>query len=159
MPTLDDLPIMPAIGTSTLAAGDLIPVLDVGGSGSSQVRKATVAEVGEVTAAAILAAGTYPLAGLGAAETVIDTDGGTIAPKRLVVITGGTTSAVTLQPPATATIKEVYIMNGGSGNCSVGAASNCIIGQGALTPSNASTVATTGNAHFMCDGTYWYRLG
>lgn len=161
MPTLDDIPILRPIGTGALASTDLIPVYDVGGSGSSKVKKATLAEVSVVAAAAVLADGTYALNGLAANQVVTDANGGTVAVTantRLVVISGGTTSAVTLPPPATATVREMFIMNGGSDACSVSAASNCIIEQGGFTADNASSIDATTNAHYICDGTNWYRV-
>lgn len=161
MPTLDDLPTLTPFGVGALASTDLIPVYDVGGSGSTKVKKATIAEVAVVTSAELLAGNVYALNGLASNQVVTDANGGTVAitaTTRLIVISGGTTSAVTLPPPASATTRELFIMNGGSGDCSVGAASNCIIEQGGFTADNASTVATTVNAHFLCDGTNWYRV-
>ena len=118
MPTLDDLPIMPAIGLAALASGDLVAVYDVGDSASSKIKKVTVAEIGVVTANAILATGSYAFNGLAANQVVSGAANATMAitaNTRLIVVASGTTSGVVLNPPTTATTRELFIMNGGSG--------------------------------------------
>jgi hypothetical protein len=161
MPTLDDLPIMPAIGLAALASGDLVAVYDVGDSASSKIKKVTVAEIGVVTANAILATGSYAFNGLAANQVVSGAANATMAitaNTRLIVVASGTTSGVVLNPPTTATTRELFIMNGGSGACSVTAATNCIVEVGGVTPDGTASITAGAIAHFLCDGTNWYRV-
>jgi hypothetical protein len=141
MPTLDDLPIIPTL--SAVAAGDFIPVSDssASGSGPSKVRKLPVSSI----------------VGLAADDVTLDADGGTITATRLTLISGGTTSTVNIPAPS-GDLREVIVLNSGSGDATVTAAAATI--KTAVTPTASTTyvVATDVTARFLSDGTFWYLV-
>lgn len=140
MPTLDDIPTLQTL--SGVVAGDFIPVSDTSaaGSGSSKVRKLPVSSIVGLAASDVTAAAA-----------------GTIAATRLVLITSGTTSTVNIPAPS-GDLREVIVINGGSGAATVTAATATIKTAAATTAATTSTVATTVTAHFLSDGTFWYRI-
>jgi hypothetical protein len=132
MPTLDDLPIIPTL--SSLAADDFIPVSDTSasGAGSSKVRKLPISSIlglasGDITSSA---AGTITIS------------------SRVLSITSGTTSTLTL-PSASGSIREVIVINNGSGTATIGTLAS---GGG------STSILTTVSARFLSNGTGWYRV-
>jgi hypothetical protein len=128
MPTLDDIPILPRAATPT--GDDLIPISDPAGSGTSQVRAIALNQISGLSAADITSA---------AAGTI------TIS-TRVLVISSGTTSTLTL-PAASGVLREVIVINGGSGTASV-----------STVAAGSSSVLTTVSARFLSNGTGWYRV-
>ena len=127
MPTLDDIPILQRV---TPAGDDLIPISDPNGTGSSQVRAIALNQISGLSASDITSA---------AAGTI------TIS-TRVLVISSGTTSTLTL-PAASGVLREVIVINGGSGTAAV---STVAAGSG--------SVLTTVSARFLSNGTGWYRV-
>jgi hypothetical protein len=134
MPTLDDLP---TLATASPPSGnDLIPVYEPNVSGSSKVRKLPlnsllgIAPTGEITA---VAAGTRAIS------------------TRVLFINSGSTSTLTL-PAASGELREVFVINGGSGTAAISTlASGHLAAQ--------SNILTATSAHFLSNGTSWYRVG
>jgi hypothetical protein len=139
MPTLDDIPTLATL--SSPAAGDFIPVSDTSadGAGPSKVRKLPVSS----------------LIGLDSSEVTLDTDGGTITATRLTLISGGSTSTVNIPAPS-GDLREIFVLNSGSGDATVTAATATI--KTAVAPTAATTyvVATDVTAHLISDGSFWY---
>ena len=133
MPSLDDTPIL---ATASPTGDDLIPVYDLTATGSSKVRKLSlnavmgIAPTGEITASA---AGTITIA------------------TRVLFINSGTTSTLTL-PAATGVLREVIVINGGSGTAAI---STLVTGHLAA----QSNILTATSARFLSNGTGWYRVG
>ena len=128
MPTLDDLP---TLATSTPSGDDLLPIYDLTGNGSSKVRKVALNQIN----------------GLSSNEVVTDTDAGSITiSARVLVISGGTTSTLTL-PAASGALREIFVINDASGTAT-------------LPTLAAGTEAVTAgtSAHLLSNGTGWYRV-
>lgn len=139
MPTLDDLPTLASIATPT--GDDLLPIYDLTAGGSSKVRKLSLNTV----------------FGLAPTGDVVTAAAGTITvTSKLTLITSGTTSTVNI-PAASGVLRDIIIMNGGSGAATVTSATTNI--RTSPAPTAASTAAVTGNtsARFLSDGTTWYR--
>ena len=111
---------------------DLIPVFDQSSSASSKVHTFPlnlvmgIAPTGQITSAA---AGTATIA------------------TRVYVVASGTTSSLTL-PAASGALREVIVINGGSGTATMST----------LAAGNTA-VATATSARFLSNGTGWYRVG
>jgi hypothetical protein len=131
MPTLDDIPILQRV---TPAGDDLIPISDPNGTGSSKVRAIALNQI----------------SGLNAGEIATDADGGSITiSTRVTVISGGSTSSLTL-PSASGVLRELFIINDGSGTATI--TSPAAIAAG-------NELITTGtSAHLLSNGTGWYRV-
>jgi hypothetical protein len=129
MPTLDDIPTLAAV--STVTGDDLFPVFDPTATGSSKVRKIALNQIN----------------GLNADDVVTDADAGSITiSSRVLVISGGTTSTLTL-PAASGALRELFVVNDGSGTAT-------------LPTLAAGTEAVTAgtSAHLLSNGTGWYRV-
>ena len=128
-PTLDDLP---TLATNSSPTGDdLIPVYDLTATGSSKVRKLPLNQIN----------------GLSSDDVVTDTDAGNITiASRVLVISGGTTSAITL-PAASGALRELFVINDGSNTATL------------PTLAAGTEAVTTGtSAHLLSNGTGWYRV-
>lgn len=128
MPTLDDLP---TLANATPTGDDLIPLYDLTANGSSKVRKIALNQIN----------------GLSSGEITTDADAGSITiSTRVLVISGGTTSTITL-PAASGAIRELFVINDGSGTATL------------PTLAAGTEAVTTGtSAHLLSDGTGWYRV-
>jgi len=129
MPTLDDLP---TLATNSSPTGDdLIPVYDLTATGSSKVRKLPLNQIN----------------GLSSDDVVTDTDAGNITiASRVLVISGGSTSTITL-PAASGVLRELFVINDGSGTATL------------PTLAAGTEAVTTGtSAHLLSNGTGWYRV-
>ena len=128
MPTLDDLP---TLANATPTGDDLIPLYDLTADGSSKVRRVALNQIN----------------GLSSGEIATDVDGGNITiSTRVLVISGGSTSTITL-PAASGSLREIFVINDGSGT--------------AILPALAAgteAVATGTSAHLLSNGTGWYRV-
>ena len=127
MPTLDDLP---TLATATPTGDDLIPLYDLTADGSSKVRKVALNQInglssGEITTAA---AGTITIS------------------TRVLVISSGTSSTLTL-PAASGSLREIFVVNDGSSAATLPT----------LAAGNESITHET-SAHLLSDGTGWYRV-
>jgi hypothetical protein len=128
MPTLDDLPTLATNSTPT--GDDLIPVYDLTATGSSKVRKLPLNQINGLSAADVVTA---------AAGTI------TIA-SRVLVISSGTTSTLTL-PAASGALRELFVINDGSNTATL------------PTLAAGTEAVTTGtSAHLLSNGTGWYRV-
>lgn len=136
MPTLDDLPTLPA--ASAPSGGDLIPLYDNESSNSSKVHK-------------------LPLSGiLGLQSSDVSTGGdASVIATRLFVATG-TTPTVTL-PAVAGNLRKVIVMNTASGNCTVEGAGSEQVLTGTANANNV-VVATGKSAILLSDGTRWYHI-
>jgi hypothetical protein len=129
MPTLDDLPTLAPV--TTVTGDDLFPIYDLTGTGSSKVRKISLNQIN----------------GLNADDIVTDTDAGSITiSSRVLVISGGSTSTLTL-PAASGALRELFVINDGSGTAT-------------LPTLAAGTEAVTAgtSARLLSNGTGWYRV-
>ena len=127
-PTLDDLPTLATNSTPT--GDDLIPVYDLTATGSSKVRKLPLNQINGLSSDDVVTA---------AAGTI------TIA-SRVLVISSGTTSTLTL-PAASGAIRELFVINDGSGTATL------------PTLAAGTEAVTTGtSAHLLSNGTGWYRV-
>ena len=130
-PSLDDLPTLAPVSTS---GDDLIPVYDLTATGSSKVRKLSLNAV----------MGIAPTG-----EIATDTDGGAITiTTRVQVISGGTTSTLTL-PAASGVLREVIVINDAGGIAPISPA---------LAAGNEA-IAAGDTARLLSNGTGWYRVG
>ena len=129
MPTLDDLPTLAPV--TTVTGDDLFPVYDPTATGSSKVRKIALNQIN----------------GLNADDVVTDTDAGSITiSSRVLVISGGSTSTITL-PAASGVLREIFVINDGSGTATL------------PTLAAGTEAITTGtSAHLLSNGTGWYRV-
>jgi hypothetical protein len=127
-PTLDDLP---TLATNSSPTGDdLIPVYDLTATGSSKVRKLPLNQINGLSSDDVVTA---------AAGTI------TIA-SRVLVISSGTTSTLTL-PAASGALRELFVINDGSGTATL------------PTLAAGTEAVTTGtSAHLLSNGTGWYRV-
>jgi hypothetical protein len=127
-PTLDDLPTLATNSTPT--GDDLIPVYDLTATGSSKVRKLPLNQINGLSSDDVVTA---------AAGTI------TIA-SRVLVISSGTTSTLTL-PAASGALRELFVINDGSGTATL------------PTLAAGTEAVTTGtSAHLLSNGTGWYRV-
>lgn len=140
MPTLDDLTILDTL--TAPVGGDFIPVSDTSasGSGPSKIRKLALNSVFGLSATDVVStvAGTITVAG------------------KLTLIVSGTTSTVNI-PAASGDLRDIIVMNGGSGNATVTSATANIITSLATTAATTAVLGTTGTARFLSNGTNWYR--
>lgn len=141
MPELSEIDKLPTLAAP--AGDDLIPVHDVSVLGPYGPK--------------VVGVRLNQLVGLNSGDATIDTDGGTITATRLTFITGGTTSTVNIPAPS-GTLREIIVMNGGSGNATVTSAAANIRTAAAPTAATTSVVATTVTARIISDGTSWYRV-
>jgi hypothetical protein len=125
---LDDLP---TLATNSSPTGDdLIPVYDLTATGSSKVRKLPLNQINGLSSDDVVTA---------AAGTI------TIA-SRVLVISSGTTSTLTL-PAASGALRELFVINDGSGTATL------------PTLAAGTEAVTTGtSAHLLSNGTGWYRV-
>lgn len=139
MPTLDDLPTLQTNATPT--GDDLLPVYDLTATGSSKVRKLPLNAV----------------FGLAPTGDVATSAAGTITVStKLTLITSGTTSTVNI-PAASGVLRDIIIMNGGSGTATATSASTNIRTPLAPTAASTAPILTGTTARFLSDGTTWYR--
>lgn len=136
VPTLDDLPTLPADTAPTGA--DLVPVYDQAATNSSKVKKLPL----------------FGIQGLQSSDVSTGGDASTIA-TRLFVATG-TTPTVTL-PAVAGNLRQVTVMNTASGNCTVDGAGSEQILTGTANANNL-VVATGKSAQLLSDGTRWYHI-
>lgn len=127
MPTLDDIPILPL---ATPTGDDLIPISDPASTSSSKVSAIRLNQIsglntGEITS---VAAGTHTIS------------------TRVLAITSGSTSTLTL-PAASGVLREVIVINGGSGAAGI-----------STVTAGSNQIATTVSARFLSNGTGWYRV-
>lgn len=129
MPTLDDLPTLAPTNATT--GDDLIPVYDLTATGSSKVRKVSL----------------NTIMGIAPSGEITTTIGGAITiSTRVLVITGGTTSTITL-PAASGTLREIYIINDNSGTATL-----------PTLAAGTEAILTGTSAHLLSNGTGWYRV-
>lgn len=138
MPTLDDLPTLAAI---TPSGDDLFPIYDLTGTGSSKVRKVALNQIN----------------GLSSTGDVTTSVAGTITVStKLTLITSGTTSTVNLPLPS-GVIRDIIVMNGGSGTATATSGTANIKTSAATTAATTAGILTATTARFLSDGTFWYR--
>jgi hypothetical protein len=137
MPTLDDLPTLAA---STPTGDDLLPIYDLTANGSSKVRKVALNQIN----------------GLSSDDVATSVAGTITVSSRLTLITSGTTSTVNLPLPSGA-LRDIIIMNGGSGSATATSASANIKTSAATTAATTAAILTATTARFLSDGTFWYR--
>jgi hypothetical protein len=138
MPTLDDLP---TLATATSSGDDLIPVYDLTATGSSKVRKLALNSV----------------LGLAPTGDVVTAVAGTLTVStRLTLITSGTTSTVNLPLPS-GVLRDIIVMNGGSGAATATSATANIKTSAATTAATTAAIALGTTGRFLSDGTFWYR--
>jgi hypothetical protein len=127
-PTLDDLP---TLATNSSPTGDdLIPVYDLTATGSSKVRKLPLNQIN----------------GLSSDDVVTAAAGTITVASRVLVISSGTTSTLTL-PAASGALRELIVINDGSGTATL------------PTLAAGTEAVTTGtSAHLLSNGTGWYRV-
>ena len=138
-PTLDDLP---TLATVTPSGDDLLPIYDPVATGSSKVRKIALNQIN----------------GLDSTGDVVTAAAGTITvSSKLTLITSGTTSTVNLPLPS-GVIRDITIMNGGSGNATLTSATANIKTAAAPTAATTSVLAGVTPTRLLSDGTFWYRV-
>jgi hypothetical protein len=138
-PTLDDLPTLQTNATPT--GDDLLPVYDLTATGSSKVRKLPLNAV----------------FGLAPTGDVVTSAAGTITvTSKLTLITSGTTSTVNMPLPS-GVIRDIIVMNGGSGTATATSATANIRTSPAPTAATTAAISTGTTARFLSDGTIWYR--
>lgn len=139
MPTLDDLPTLQSNATPT--GDDLLPVYDLTATGSCKVRKLPLNTV----------------FGLAATGDVVTSAAGTITvTSKLTLITSGTTSTVNM-PLASGALRDIIVMNGGSGVATATSGTANIRTSPAPTAATTAAIAAGTTARFLSDGTTWYR--
>ncbi len=145
MPELSEITRLTALDTP--AGDDVLPIVDVSAapdhSYGPAIRKIRVNQI----------------RGLSAADVTVDTDGGTVTASRLTFISGGSTSTINIPAPS-GTVREIIVMNGGSGAATVTSAAANIRGflTGTQTAATTNSVAAFTAATFMSDGTTWFRV-
>jgi hypothetical protein len=127
MPTLDDIPILP-IATPT--GDDLIPISDPNSTSSSKVSAIRLNQI----------------SGLSSTDIASSAAGTVTISTRVLAITSGTTSTLTL-PAASGVLREVIVINGGSGTATM-----------STLAAGSTSVLTTVSARFLSNGTGWYRV-
>jgi hypothetical protein len=137
MPTLDDLPTLRTV--TTVNGGDILPIYDIDSNGSTKVSALPV----------------FGITGLQANDAATVASGVTIS-RRLTVVTG-TTNTLTL-PPASGNLRQVIVMNTGSGACTINrAGSDPIVSAQSQTATSIGPAAGT-SAILLSDGTKWYHI-
>ena len=137
-PSLDDLPTLAAI---TPSGDDLFPIYDLTGTGSSKVRKVALNQIN----------------GLSSTGDVVTSAAGTITvTSKLTLITSGSTSTVNMPLPS-GVIRDIIVMNGGSGTATATSATANIRTSPAPTAATTAAISTGTTARFLSDGTIWYR--
>jgi hypothetical protein len=137
-PTLDDLPTLAALSPT---GDDLLPIYDLTGKGSSKVRKVALNQIN----------------GLSSTGDVVTSAAGTITvTSKLTLITSGTTSTVNMPLPS-GVIRDIIVMNGGSGTATATSATANIRTSPAPTAATTAAILTATTARFLSDGTFWYR--
>jgi hypothetical protein len=96
------------------------------------------------------------IAGLSPAD-VTAAVAGTRTATRLTLITSGTTSTVNFPAPSGA-LREVTVMNSGSGNATSTISPAAFRAVGATTAATTNVVATNTVAKYLSDGTHWFRV-
>ena len=138
MPTLDDLP---TLAQAVPTGDDLFAVYDLTATGSSKVRKVALNQIN----------------GLSSTGDVVTSAAGTITvTSKLTLITSGTTSTVNLPLPS-GVIRDIIVMNGGSGTATATSATANIRTSSAPTAATTAAILTATTARFLSDGTFWYR--
>jgi hypothetical protein len=138
MPTLDDLP---TLAQAVPTGDDLFAVYDLTATGSSKVRKVALNQIN----------------GLSSTGDVVTSAAGTITvTSKLTLITSGTTSTVNLPLPS-GVIRDIIVMNGGSGTATATSATANIRTSPAPTAATTAAILTGTTARFLSDGTIWYR--
>jgi hypothetical protein len=138
MPSLDDLPTLASFAPT---GDDLLPIYDLTGEGSSKVRKVSLNQIN----------------GLSSTGDVVTAVAGPITvTSKLTLITSGTTSAVNLPLPS-GVIRDIIVMNGGSGTATATSATANIKTSAATTAATTAGIFTATTARFLSDGTFWYR--
>jgi hypothetical protein len=137
MPTLDDLP---TLANATPTGDDLIPLYDLTADGSSKVRKVSLNQIN----------------GLSSSDVATSVAGTITVSSRLTLITSGTTSTVNLPLPSGA-LRDIIIMNGGSGSATATSATANIKTSAATTAATTAAILTATTARLLSDGTFWYR--
>ena len=138
MPTLDDLP---TLAQAVPTGDDLFAVYDLTATGSSKVRKVALNQIN----------------GLSSTGDVVTSVAGTITvSSKLTLITSGTTSTVNLPLPSGA-LRDIIIMNGGSGAATATSATANIKTSAATTAATTASITQATSARFLSDGTFWYR--
>jgi hypothetical protein len=140
MPELSEIDKLPTLAAPS--GNDLIPVSDASVNGPYGPKVAGVR--------------LNQLVGLNPADVTVDADGGTVTANRLTFISGGSTSTVNV-PAASGELREVIVMNGGSGNATVTSATANIRTAAVPTASTTSVVSAGATGRFHSDGTTWYR--
>jgi hypothetical protein len=137
MPTLDDLP---TLANATPTGDDLIPLYDLTADGSSKVRKVSLNQIN----------------GLSSSDVATSVAGTITVSSRLTLITSGTTSTVNLPLPSGA-LRDIIIMNGGSGSATATSATANIKTSAATTAATTAAILTATTARLLSDGTFWYH--
>jgi hypothetical protein len=138
MPTLDDLP---TLAQAVPTGDDLFAVYDLTATGSSKVRKVALNQIN----------------GLSSTGDVVTAVAGTITvTSKLTLITSGTTSTVNMPLPS-GVIRDIIVMNGGSGTATATSATANIRTSPAPTAATTAAILTGTTARFLSDGTIWYR--
>ena len=127
MPTLDDIPILPL---TTPTGDDLIPISDPNSTSSSKVSAIRLNQI----------------SGLSSTDIASSAAGTVTISTRVLAITSGTTSTLTL-PAASGVLREVIVINGGSGTATM-----------STLAAGSTSVLTTVSARFLSNGTGWYRV-
>jgi hypothetical protein len=137
MPTLDDLPTLRK--PTSVNGGDLVPVYDIDATGSTKVAALPL----------------FGITGLQASDVTAASTGATIS-TRLTVVTG---TATTLNlPSASGNLRQVIVMNTGSGACTIyPAGSDKIVSAQSSTAASIAPAAGT-SAVLLSDGTKWYHI-
>jgi hypothetical protein len=95
--------------------------------------------------------------GLAPTGDVVTAAAGTITvTSKLTLITSGTTSTVNLPLPS-GVIRDIIVMNGGSGTATATSATANIRTSPAPTAATTAAILTGTTARFLSDGTIWYR--
>ena len=145
MPELSEITRLTALDTP--AGEDVFPIVDVSAapdhSYGPAIRKLRLNQI----------------SGLSPEDVTIDTDGGTVTASRLTFISGGSTSTINIPAP-TGAVREIIVMNGGSGAATVTAPSAVIRGflTGTQAAATTNSVAAFTAATFLSNGTNWFRV-
>lgn len=128
MPTLDDIPILPL---ATPTGDDLIPISDPNSTSSSKVSAIRLNQINGLSASELTSA-------VSAA--------GTIAVGSRVLVLTGTSTSLTL-PAASGALREIYVINDGSGTAAL-----------PTLAAGTENILTGTSAHLLSNGTGWYRV-
>lgn len=150
MPSLDDLPILAALGAAAatpVSAGDLLPLYDVsaataGNGGRSSVKRTTV--------------GVLRGAGAGESTTVSGTSATISTP--ITVCTSTSAVALTL-PAASGDLRKLYVLKASiTSAITVSRAGSDVIVSGTSVSATSVSVTAGLAAIFISDGTTWYHV-